>query len=194
MIDLLNWGLRTGVVITGLIGLVLLLRRPFARYFGAEATFLLWSLPLIRLCMPDIYLPKKESGLFLLYDTFPVWGSEEWGGTPNSVSAPDIASAPPPVETFFGSEFFVSGVVIIWLGGAALWLGYHLLQHFRFGGLLRNVSTECPSALQPISRRAAELTGLSKQPEIKIAPKNICLLYTSPSPRDLSTSRMPSSA
>ena len=39
MIDLLNWGLRTGVVITGLIGLVLLLRRPFARYFGAEATF-----------------------------------------------------------------------------------------------------------------------------------------------------------
>ena len=55
MIDLLNWGLRTGVVITGLIGLVLLLRRPFARYFGAEATFLLWSLPLIRLCMPDIY-------------------------------------------------------------------------------------------------------------------------------------------
>ena len=72
MIDLLNWGLRTGVVITGLIGLVLLLRRPFAHYFGAEATFLLWSLPLIRLCMPDIYLPKKESGIFLPYDTFPV--------------------------------------------------------------------------------------------------------------------------
>ena len=28
----------------------------------------------------------------------------------------------------------------------------------------------------------------------KVADKNCCLLYTSPSPRDLSTSRMPSSA
>ena len=173
MIDLLNWGLRTGVVITGLIGLVLLLRRPFARYFGAEATFLLWSLPLIRLCMPDIYLPKKESGIFLPYDTFPVWGSEEWGETPNSVTAPDIVSAPPPVETFFGSEFFVTAIVTIWLGGAALWLGFHLVQHFRFGRLLRDISTECPTALQQMIGRAAELTGLSKLPEIKIAPKNI---------------------
>ena len=33
----------------------------------------------------------------------------------------------------------------------------------------------------------AELAGMAPQPEV-------CLLYTSPSPRDLSTSRMPSSA
>ena len=37
-----------------------------------------------------------------------------------------------------------------------------------------------------------------KAPEIAengaIVPINVCLLYTSPSPRDLSTSRMPSSA
>ena len=31
-------------------------------------------------------------------------------------------------------------------------------------------------------------------PDGSAAPFNICLLYTSPSPRDLSTSRMPSSA
>ena len=30
--------------------------------------------------------------------------------------------------------------------------------------------------------------------EVVLAAKNACLLYTSPSPRDLSTSRMPSSA
>ena len=173
MIDLLNWGLRTGVVITGLIGLVLLLRRPFARYFGAEATFLLWSLPLIRLCMPDIYLPKKDSGFFLPYDTFPIWGSEELGGIPDPATAPDITSAPAPVETVFSPEFFVSAIVITWLGGAALWLGFHLVQHYRFGRLLRNVSTETPSALKPIFREAAELTGLSKIPDIKMAPKNI---------------------
>ena len=37
---------------------------------------------------------------------------------------------------------------------------------------------------------AQELTELSPQ----VAQSYICLLYTSPSPRDLSTSRMPSSA
>ena len=31
-------------------------------------------------------------------------------------------------------------------------------------------------------------------PELSVAQPTICLLYTSPSPRDLSTSRMPSSA
>ena len=29
---------------------------------------------------------------------------------------------------------------------------------------------------------------------VNVNPNNVCLLYTSPSPRDLSTSRMPSSA
>ena len=35
---------------------------------------------------------------------------------------------------------------------------------------------------------------LNKYPKIKLIIQSICLLYTSPSPRDLSTSRMPSSA
>ena len=39
-------------------------------------------------------------------------------------------------------------------------------------------------------REIAEIRGLPKPP----IPRYICLLYTSPSPRDLSTSRMPSSA
>ena len=35
--------------------------------------------------------------------------------------------------------------------------------------------------------------GLGQQPPVD-SQGNLCLLYTSPSPRDLSTSRMPSSA
>ena len=38
------------------------------------------------------------------------------------------------------------------------------------------------------------LTLTLNRPEKKNALNNVCLLYTSPSPRDLSTSRMPSSA
>ena len=43
----------------------------------------------------------------------------------------------------------------------------------------------------PIRRFYASLLGL---PEVRLQAGNTCLLYTSPSPRDLSTSRMPSSA
>ena len=39
-----------------------------------------------------------------------------------------------------------------------------------------------------------EDTSIFKKIKKQIAQANTCLLYTSPSPRDLSTSRMPSSA
>ena len=39
-----------------------------------------------------------------------------------------------------------------------------------------------------------EISNLLKAKEQKDEQGNVCLLYTSPSPRDLSTSRMPSSA
>ena len=45
--------------------------------------------------------------------------------------------------------------------------------------------------------RPFECDGLSvyrQEPLAVVLPNNVCLLYTSPSPRDLSTSRMPSSA
>lgn len=178
MIDLLNWGLRTGVVIAGLIGLILLLRRPFAKWFGAEATFLLWSLPLIRLCLPDMYLPAKEAGVFLPYDNFPIWGDEGMARLPEAVPAVNAAIPTPPGEVPFGPELIIPSIVIVWLGGAVLWLGFHLVQHIRYGRLLRHVSADCSSALDPIIRRAAQLAGLKTLPHIKVAPKNIGPLVT----------------
>ena len=47
---------------------------------------------------------------------------------------------------------------------------------------------------QEAAQRAPEIaTGYTEKAGV-VAEKFICLLYTSPSPRDLSTSRMPSSA
>ena len=39
------------------IALVLLLRRPVARHFGAAAAYALWFLPLARLILPPVTLP-----------------------------------------------------------------------------------------------------------------------------------------
>jgi beta-lactamase regulating signal transducer with metallopeptidase domain len=47
--------LYTGV----LIALVLLLRRPVARYFGPKLAYALWALPALRLMLPPIELPAS---------------------------------------------------------------------------------------------------------------------------------------
>ncbi len=48
--DTMIW---TGV----LIALVLVLRRPVSRVFGAQAAYALWLLPFLRLILPPITLP-----------------------------------------------------------------------------------------------------------------------------------------
>lgn len=53
----ITWALQTGLSVTILIGLVLILRRPFARWFGAKTAYALWALPLLRLVTPPIELP-----------------------------------------------------------------------------------------------------------------------------------------
>jgi len=172
-IDLLNWGLRTGVVMSGLIGLVLLLRRPFARYFGAEATFLLWSLPLIRLCLPDMYMPVKTQGVIFPYDKFPMWGEGEIATSLETVPAPKIVETAVETQFTLTPDMIISTVVFIWLSGAVLWLGFHWIQHIRYGRLLRHVSTDCPDSLKANIARAATLLKLKNIPTLKVAPKTI---------------------
>ena len=55
--EVAEWGLQTGLVVSLLIGLVLIIRRPFARYFGAGAAYALWLLPAIRLFLPTMTVP-----------------------------------------------------------------------------------------------------------------------------------------
>ena len=45
-----------------------------------------------------------------------------------------------------------------------------------------------------ITKQISQLMSWNLEKFIVITNPNVCLLYTSPSPRDLSTSRMPSSA
>ena len=53
-----DWFLFDTLVWTGaLIALVMVLRRPVARHFGAGAAYALWFLPLARLVIPPFTLP-----------------------------------------------------------------------------------------------------------------------------------------
>lgn len=54
---MMDWLLDTIVWTAVLIALVLLVRRPVARWFGPQVAYALWTLPIIRLVLPPIELP-----------------------------------------------------------------------------------------------------------------------------------------
>ena len=53
------WLLDTLLYTGLLLALVLLLRRPVARYFGPQIAYSLWALPFLRLLLPPIVLPAS---------------------------------------------------------------------------------------------------------------------------------------
>ena len=117
------------------------------------------------------------------------------------------------METFRFLLFGIAGLsVIFWVAIIALWHTYMFPTLFNEDKTFNPVMTkENSPSLEPIlgnlvnsnnftSREKYSIKNLviadfsSIQNDFKLNRLYTCLLYTSPSPRDLSTSRMPSSA
>src|SRR4051812_31679211 len=110
---MIGWAVGTAVAVSILIVLVLGLRRPVARLFGAQAAYALWAAPLIRALMPRlpegaIAIPAKA-----------VLGSASYQLIVTNVAASNAWSWP-------------DALVLLWLGGAAIFLVVQLMRHHRF--------------------------------------------------------------
>lgn len=150
-----QWIIEALVGSTLLMLLVLLVRRPVARLFGAHIAYALWALPALRLVLPplpgwtSLYLPVAHSG-----PAYPL----VLGLVPHDRAATIAADGAPVVETAMLTaaahaapvtvlpvealpippmaghvDPVVAAVVdgsqmllILWLGGAALWLAVQL--------------------------------------------------------------------
>lgn len=125
MIDLLrewwDWFLFDTLLWTGaLIALVMLLRRPVSRHFGAGAAYALWFLPLARLVVPPFTLPswmrplsqtarQAETAIVTQSDTFMMPVADSLAG------APATLPSTPPID-------FLTPLLLLWLGGALVML------------------------------------------------------------------------
>ncbi|HEY1606590.1 MAG TPA: M56 family metallopeptidase [Allosphingosinicella sp.] len=148
-----SWLLHSFEAVTLLMLLVLALRRPVARLFGAGWAYALWLIPAFRLVLPPLPLPAQDlppSAAVLI------------------PTASDMA-APPPV--FAGPGQWVPFLLACWAGGAAIfiilqWLGYRAFlrrldgtarpaRPARYGGIATFVSrmVEGPLALGLIEPR-----------------------------------------
>lgn len=144
---MIEWLVDT-LVMTGLLmALVLMVRRAVARWFGPTAAYALWALPMIRLVMPPLALPRglvphisfataPSSSIALpaaapgaaLADLPAVAGSS----TSLPIAEP-LSTVPITAPGLLAHVPWVAVLLTIWLGGAAFFLArrfwnYHLMR------------------------------------------------------------------
>ncbi|MFK4870842.1 M56 family metallopeptidase [Novosphingobium sp. ZW T3_23] len=136
---MIEWLTDTLVMTGALMALILLVRRPVSRWFGPAAAYALWALPVLRLVLPPLALPR---GLFARPEIAaePVAATHQ--AIPAAVQAIHPLAATDNVPAMSAGEIdpgilsqipWFQLAVAIWLIGAAVFL----VQRFRNYRLMR---------------------------------------------------------
>jgi beta-lactamase regulating signal transducer with metallopeptidase domain len=103
-----------------LIALVLLVRRPVARWFGPKLAYALWALPALRLVLPPIELP---AGLA----PEPAQLSDQALLALAMAAEASPSAAPPPTPLWERADVWL----VLWLVGAVLFLAWRIAGYRR---------------------------------------------------------------
>jgi len=169
-----SWVIETGLMVSLLILIVLIIRRPFARIFGVNATYALWSLPLIRLCLPVLSVPDKWVPEFFKDSAKPQIHQPDQSlipTLPQIVTTSDGTVA--PVLSVNTGPSIAAAMLVIWLSVAALWLSYQLLQQRQFKARLMRESATPSGRVSQGVEIAARQVGLNKSPIVRVSKRNI---------------------
>ena len=111
---MIGWAIETGLAMTALALLVLIIRRPVAQAFGARWAYALWLLPLLRLAMPPVSLLSPD-----LAATLP----------PIILDLPDGTGAASPQPAAGGAGDIL---LLLWGAVAAAFLAWQAFAYRRF--------------------------------------------------------------
>lgn len=159
----MDWMIRTGLAVSLLIVLVLIVRRPFARMFGARAAYALWLLPFIRLVMPEVTIPR-------LFPSLSNTPSAEPALPMDIVLTPEkmaLMQAEPSVMNQI-MPYILPTAFGIWAFGAALFFLYHWTAQSSLMDRLTYAS-EPATRLKREILSAAQATGLKHIPQVRIS-------------------------
>ncbi|MEA3051322.1 MAG: bla regulator protein blaR1 [Sphingomonadales bacterium] len=120
---MIAWLIETLVAVTLLMAMVLLLRGPVARHFGAGWAYALWAVPALRLVLPP--LPQLAPDLY-----FP----------PVVLFIPTAAEMAAPLPAEAGPGQWVPFMLAMWAGGAVIFLTLQWLAYRAFLGRIRETS------------------------------------------------------
>ena len=174
---LTSWVIQTGLMVSLLIIVILLIRRPFARTFGANAAYALWSLPLIRLFLPGLELPRswvpsafKPTGVDASRFEFPVEDATAPASLPQALGQVDA-----PMSVLPSVGVILAG---IWIGVACVWLIYQLIQQSHFKSNLIAQSSIPGLDVRAEIELASTQVRLKKTPNVRLSTDTIGPLVT----------------
>lgn len=175
--------LEAALAATLLILLVLAIRKPVARHFGAGIAYALWLLPLARLLLPP--LPHQASLFSWLkmpaasQPEAAAWTDSHAGVLPAEaiISAPRAtfeapAMVSPPVPEIHAASapdfLLIAGIaaLVIWLAGAAWVLFRSLRTHLQFMAIVEREGEPVTGDLASLSLEIAREAGLKRMPRV----------------------------
>lgn len=119
----MTWLIDTLVWTGALIALVLLVRRPVARWFGPVTAYSLWLLPLLRLILPPLVLPAP------VQEAQPVsMTADEIAAIMQSAHAAESMPAPVP-ETVALLPDLSTLLLGLWLAGGIVYIALRLIAY-----------------------------------------------------------------
>jgi beta-lactamase regulating signal transducer with metallopeptidase domain len=177
--------LEAALAATLLILLVLAIRKPVARHFGAGIAYALWLLPVARLLLPP--LPHQASLFSWLKMPAAAASAPEaaaWTGghaaalpADAAIAAPPAVFEAPPMVLPAGPEIhaattpdflLIAGVaaLAIWLTGAVWVLARSLRTHMQFMAIVEREGEPVTGDLASLSLEIAREAGLKRMPRV----------------------------
>ena len=173
--------LETLLAVSVLLLIVLMLRRPVARRFGAGVVYLLWAIPAAR-----FFLPPLQTQLSMLNLDFAPAG-EAAADMPVPLEPDVMVTAPPPVvaawtpapETDMAvaepgtlslaaqvMPVLLIAAVAAWVAGAVFLAARNLIAHWRFMQTVDREAMPVPAPMADLVARVAAETGLRRPPRL----------------------------
>lgn len=151
----LAWLAETSLAVSLLIILVLIVRKPAARRFGADAAYLLWFAPALRLLLPELpSLPSPVAGV---------------GAAPGAILSFETSLTPTFAQ---GGPDLAVAVLALWAAGAVAFLFVQTLQHFAFRREALSGGADASPALRAEAAAIAARMGLAQPIALRRAPDN----------------------
>ncbi|MEQ9506057.1 MAG: M56 family metallopeptidase [Hyphomonas sp.] len=172
--------LETLLAVSVLILVVLMVRRPVSRQFGAGVVYMLWVIPVVRFFLPPLSTPVSLLNL----NFAPVGQTSAEMLTPLETEA-TLAAAPPVVAAWTpGPEMeavaepstlslaaqvlpvLLVAVVAAWLAGTVYLIARNLLAHRTFMQTVEREAMPVSAPMADLVTRIAAETGLRRPPRL----------------------------
>jgi len=151
-----DWIMSTGFSVALLVALIVFIRRPISRILGPHAAYMLWSLPFLRLVMPNmtwrILPPEPVTDAPVFIDGL--------------VTMPAIIESQAPT---YSSDMWIPALILVWVMVSGIWLLFQLVKQKTYRENIYIHSRPACENLLATTVCIADEIGLKHMPDIRMA-------------------------